>query len=251
VLWYVAATTQVLQEITMDQLYLWLNIGSLSVPFIFSFHPRLRFYRKWKSLAIGTVVMMAVFIPWDILFTMHGFWGFNPAYLLGISFASLPLEEWLFFICIPYACIFTHYALLELNPNFQFSEKWTNYIFVTLLTVLIILLWYYYDRWYTLVNFIYGIIILGMTFNYRKSLLRSFFATYLVILLPFFIVNGILTGSLIPDEVVWYNNAENMGIRMFTIPVEDTIYNLGMLLTVLLIVEFLEDRKVEQEILIT
>ncbi len=221
----------------MKFLYLWLNLGSLIIPFLFSFHPRLSFYKKWKSLFLGIAIMMAVFIPWDIIFTENGFWGFNPEYLTGYYLLGLPIEEWLFFICIPYACVFTHYALLEIFPKFSFGKRTANIIYISIITILIIPLWYYYDRWYTLVNFVYGLLILAMVYNYRKSLLQSFFATYLIILIPFFIVNGILTGTGIEDQVVWYNNNENLGIRMLTIPVEDTIYNLGMLLTVLFVTE--------------
>jgi lycopene cyclase domain-containing protein len=181
--------------------------------------------------------MMAVFIPWDILFTENGFWGFNPDYLTGFYLLGLPVEEWLFFVCIPYACVFTHYALLEIFPKFSFGTRTTNIIYISIITVLIITLWYFFDRWYTLVNFIYGLLILSIVYNYKKNLLQSFFATYLIILIPFFIVNGILTGTGIEEQVVWYNNDENLGIRMLTIPVEDTIYNLGMLLTVLFVTE--------------
>lgn len=227
----------------MNLLYLWLNIGSFIIPFLFSFHPRLRFYRKWRSLFPAILIMMAVFIPWDIIFTNNGFWGFNPDYLSGVYILNLPIEEWLFFICIPYACLFTHYALLELFPKFSFTKIVTSVTYVLLIALLVIVLWFYFDRWYTLINFLYGIILLGLVYNYRRSLLRSFFATYLVILIPFFIVNGILTGSGIPNEVVWYNNAENLGIRMLTIPIEDIIYNLGMLLTVFLFTEELEARR--------
>ncbi len=229
----------------MKYLYLWLNIGSLLIPFLVSFHPRLKFYKKWRSLFISFFIMMAVFIPWDIVFTAQGFWGFNEAYISGIHLLGLPLEEWLFFICIPYACLFTHYALLELFPNFSFSERTVQVIFILLISTLVVSLWYYYDRWYTLVNFCYAIILLGLVFNYRKHLLKTFFATYLVILIPFFFINGVLTGTGIEDQVVWYNNLENIGIRIITIPIEDTIYNLGMLLTVFVFTEELEARKLK------
>jgi len=221
----------------MKFLYLWLNLGSFIIPFIFSFHPRLNFYKKWKSLILGIIVMMAIFIPWDIIFTDNGFWGFNPAYLTGYYLLGLPVEEWLFFICIPYACIFTHYALLEISPKFRFGQRTTHVIYISLITVLIIVLWYFYDRWYTLLSFVFCLLILAIVYNTRKQLLRSFFATYLVILIPFLIVNGVLTGTGIEDQVVWYNDNENLGKRILTIPVEDSIYNLGMLLTVLFVTE--------------
>lgn len=227
----------------MKYLYLWLNLGSFIVPFLFSFHPRLQFYKKWKGFLIGIVLMMAVFIPWDIAFTHHGFWGFNDDYISGIKLFQLPIEEWLFFICIPYACIFTHYAIIELNPKFRFSEKVVNGIYITLLSILIISLWYHYDKWYTFINFLYALLLLGWVYNSRKNLLQPFMATYLIILIPFFIVNGVLTGTGIEEQVVWYNNEENMGIRLLTIPVEDTIYNLSMLLTVLVCTEIFNHKK--------
>ena len=49
-------------------------------------------------------------------------------------------------------------------------------------------------------------------------------------LIPFFIVNGILTGTGIEGNIVWYNDAENLGIRLGTIPVEDSAYAFSMIL---------------------
>lgn len=227
----------------MERLYLWLNLGSFIVPFIFSFHPQLQFYKKWKSLFPAIGIMMAIFIPWDIIFTANGFWGFNEDYLLGWELFGLPVEEWLFFICIPYACIFTHYALLKLFPNLGISKRTVSVIYVSLVSLLIVVLWYNYTNWYTLICFLFGILLLGWVYNKRRHLLNTFFITYLVILIPFFIVNGILTGSGIESPVVWYNNAENLGIRLITIPIEDTIYNLGMLLTVLFFTELFENKR--------
>ncbi len=219
----------------MNFLYLLLNIGSIAVPFAFSFHPRLKFYRHWRSFGIGILVMMALFITWDIIFTKNGVWGFNPNYLVGIDIINLPLEEWLFFICIPYACIFTHYALLEINPKFGLNLNTTKLITVILLVVFFTTAIFNIDKNYTFVNFGLGGIVLLLVLVKNIKLLQQFFISYAIIFFPFLLINGILTGSFIEGEVVWYNNDENLGIRIFTIPIEDSVYALSMLLIPLFI----------------
>lgn len=226
----------------MDSLYLWLNIGSLSIPFLYSFHPKLKLYKKWKYMFPSIVIMMLLFISWDIVFTANGYWGFNTDYLTGLYIVNLPIEEWMFFVCIPYACIFTHYALLHYFPNMQLSEKATQFITYFLIFVLLLLVILFYDRWYSLINFSYAIVLIGLMFAYKKALLQKFFLTFLVMLLPFFIVNGILTGSFIEEQIVWYDNTQNMGIRMFTIPVEDSVYAFTMILTPLVLTEYFEKK---------
>ena len=227
----------------MKYLYLWINLCSLIIPFLFSFHPKLQFFKKWRSLFPAIFVMMAFFISWDVIFTQEGIWGFNEIYLSGFYIFQLPIEEWLFFICIPYACLFTHYSLLYFFPKLKLSPKVVSIIYILLITVLIVALFYYYNRWYTAVNFGYAILLLSLVYAFRRNLLNTFFPTFIVILVPFFIVNGILTGTGLENPVVWYNDNENLGIRMFTVPIEDIIYAMTMLLTVLAITEWLESRK--------
>ncbi|EDM43371.1 hypothetical protein SCB49_01412 [unidentified eubacterium SCB49] len=186
--------------------------------------------------------MMAFYISWDIVFTNVGFWGFNDAYITGYKLFNLPIEEWLFFICIPYACLFTLHSLSYLLPNLTFNKQHTSIIHTLLISTMIVCLWYYYDRWYTLVNFTYTILILGLVYNKMPTRLGRFLPTFFIILLPFLLVNGILTGSFIEDQVVWYDHTQNMDIRVFTIPVEDAFYALGMLLTVYVLMEWFESR---------
>lgn len=226
----------------MDSLYLWLNLGSFVIPFLYSFHPKLKLYKKWKYIFPAIIIMMLFFIPWDIVFTQKGIWGFNPIYLTGIYIANLPLEEWLFFICIPYACIFTHYALLHYLPNWKLSEKSTTALSYTLIAAMMLLIVLFYDRWYTFVNYGYAVILIFLVLKYRKDLLQQYFLTFLVMLIPFFFVNGILTGSFIEEQVVWYENSQNLGVRMFTIPVEDSMYAFTMILTPLVLTEYFVKR---------
>ncbi|WP_271856368.1 lycopene cyclase domain-containing protein [Patiriisocius marinus] len=221
----------------MNTLYLYLNIGSLIIPFLFSFYPKFQFYKLWKGLFIGIIIMMALFIPWDIIFTNNGFWGFNNIYISGFKLLNLPIEEWLFFICIPYACMFTHYSLRYFYPKLAFGKRATSITYIILQCIMIITLWYNYDKWYTLINFGYAILLLGLVYNLKREQLQKFLPTFIIILLPFFLINGILTGSFIENQVVWYNNTENLGIRIFTIPIEDSIYALTMLLTVFVVME--------------
>lgn len=214
-----------------EYLYLLLNLGSVFIPFIFSFHPKLKFYKLWKSLFLSVIITMTFFIIWDVLFTKNGFWGFNEEYYIGIELLSLPIEEWLFFICIPYACIFMHYSLLIYFPNLPLSKNVTKSILAFFLLLFFLLVIIHYNRWYTLINYSYAILLILLVMKHDFRLLQRYLPTFLVMLIPFFIVNGILTGSFIENEVVWYNDKENLGIRLGTIPVEDVVYAFTLILT--------------------
>lgn len=223
-------------------LYLILNISSFIVPFAYSFEKKMHFIRLWKSVFLSIFIVGSFFIFWDVIFTRQGVWGFNLDYHIGMSLLGLPIEELLFFICIPYASIFTHYAFLYFFKNIKLSDKLTKYITIALLLMAIIVLFYAYPKKYTTVTF--SVFILLMLFSlWKKTLILSqFFITFLIILIPFFLVNGILTGSFIENEVVWYNNDENLNIRMFTIPVEDAVYAFNMLYPSLLLIEFFKKK---------
>ncbi|GAA4306279.1 hypothetical protein GCM10023163_31320 [Aestuariibaculum suncheonense] len=186
---------------------------------------------------------MLLFIPWDVFFTINQYWGFNPTYYLGKTILGLPVEEWLFFICIPYACVFTHYALLYYFPNLKLKNKTTKLVSYLLIFLFFVVAIYNTDKWYTLINFGVATILTCVVITKSSEILQSYLLTFLVMLIPFFIVNGILTGSFIPNEVVWYNDSENLGIRMFTIPVEDSIYAFSLILLNLYIIKIFENRK--------
>ncbi len=211
-------------------LYLCINLGSIIIPFIAGFDKRLQFHRQWRFLFPAILLTMLVFIPWDMLKTHLSVWGFNPRYLMGSYIGNLPVEEWLFFIAIPYACIFTYHALNYLVKK-DYLGRYAGMITLLVGITFLLIGFANLHRLYTSVTFIAtGVFLLFHHFLFKASYMGRFFLMYLATLLPFFIVNGLLTGTFIPEEVVNYDNLQNLGIRIGTIPVEDMVYGMLMLL---------------------
>ena len=206
--------------------YLIVDLACVSIPMLASFYSKHAFYKEWQSFFKANTIVAVLFLIWDYFFTKAGIWGFNEQYLTGVYVGNLPIEEVLFFICIPYACVFTFFAfrfLFKNNPFHRFESILSNVIIVFTLVMGCI----YLDKFYTSITFI-GLAIFLIFLKYKKHNLSYHYLSYFAIL-PFFILsNGILTGSFLIDPIVWYNDAENLNTRLFNIPVEDMFY--GMLL---------------------
>jgi lycopene cyclase domain-containing protein len=211
-------------------LYLILLISSLVVPLALSFDKKLKFYRQWKYLFPSIFIIAAVYISFDIVLTHHGVWGFNPRYHLNFLIFGLPIEEWLFFIVIPYCSIFLHDAFVLYFPQIKISTNSSRFISIAIIVLLINLVVQNSDKTYTVYIFLTFAIALVWSLFEKTRLINRFYITFLLILIPFVIVNAILTGSFIEEEVVWYNNNENLGFRFFTIPIEDFGYAFSMIL---------------------
>lgn len=214
----------------MNYLYLIVDLTAISVPLLFSFHPKIALYKKWHLLWPAILLSTVPFVIWDSFFTQIGVWGFTPKYLTGLYLFHLPVEEILFFICIPYACLFTYYCFrIYYGATYRLkSEPLITWIFIACCVFLAIAC---YDRYYTFYTSVgLTIFLLILKFIVKAKWLGLFYFSHLFLLLPFFIVNGILTGTGLDEPIVWYNNAENMGIRLLTIPFEDVFYGMLMLL---------------------
>ncbi len=224
----------------MDQKYTYLLINFLTIlfPLILSFDKKVGFYKKWKYIAPGLLITGVLYLIWDYIFTFKNVWSFNDDYILGIKLFGLPLEEMLFFITVPFACIFIYECLIcyfKLNIN----EKVVKLISVFLLSVSFVLALLYADRLYSIINFLtLAIVLLYTLMKPIKLDMGKFYVAYAVSLLPFYIVNEILTS--IP--IVSYDNTQNMGFRVGTIPFEDHFYSMSLILLNLIFFEYFRNR---------
>ena len=219
--------------------YLLLNIGTILFPLLLSFDKRVSFFRSWKALLPSIVIVGAIFLVWDEWFTEMGVWGFTPDYLTGIYGGHLPLEEWLFFLTVPYACVFV-YACLNFYVKKDILGRVARPIFMVLAVILLLLGILFFEKIYTSLTFLALSIWLALNlFVWKPDWLGRFLLAYLVSLIPFLMVNGVLTAL----PVVWYNNAENLSLRLGSIPVEDTMYMMLLLLMNVNIYEWLLSRR--------
>ena len=207
-------------------IYLGLMLGSILFPFILSFDKKVHFYTRWKHLLPAIFITLAVFIVWDVLFTRYGIWSFNKAYVTGLFIIKLPVEEWLFFIIVPYASVFIYEVVDAYWGEKLFFPRLARWITILLGIVFILLAIFFHDRIYTLVASLFGLvfIIVQLFIRSDQTYLSRFYISFLICFVPKFLVNGVLTSL----PVVSYNDLENLGIRLYTIPVDDFIYFFGL-----------------------
>ena len=226
----------------MKYTYLLIDLFSVLVPFLFSFHPSLKFYKNWRSLFPAILLTGIAFIAWDMYFTHLKIWGFNPAYLTGTYIGNLPVEEVLFFLCIPYSCVFT-YACLNVMIKKTLSKRIQLVISSVLIAGSVFMAIRFHSLSYTGYTFaVLAILSFVAQFILKANWLSRFYMTYLLLLLPFLIVNGLLTGTGLNSPVVWYNPLHIIGLRILTIPVEDIFYGMDLILLNVMIYSGLSSR---------
>ncbi|RKE57286.1 lycopene cyclase domain-containing protein [Sphingobacterium detergens] len=217
----------------MQYTYSLILFFTVIICFVASFDRRLRFDREFVPFFKASVIVALFFIAWDVWFTSRGVWWFNTKYTLGIELAGLPLEEWLFFIFIPFSCIFTYFCLDKFF-RWQHLSAFNNIIVFVSIIVCAVVALRYADRMYTLVTAVVTIVtLLVFHFVMRVQWISQASLVFTILMLGFLPVNGILTGTGLESPIVNYNPADFMGIRVFTIPIEDAVYGYTQFLWVL------------------
>lgn len=224
-------------------LYLALNAMTISVPLIRSFESRIAFYTRFKALFLSIAAVGVFFLAWDVWFTSMKVWGFNPKYLSGVYMFGLPLGEYLFFLTVPYACVFIYDVVNYFWPENPYFKAKSRNITVFLIAFSFAMAVAKFNQAYTFSTFL----LLGTFLSYlhyyaKPAWLPNFYRAYLVGLLGFFLVNGILTGTGIEEQVVWYNEAEFSTVRIGTIPFEDIFYGMLLILMNVFLYELFIDK---------
>lgn len=213
--------------------YLTVLFFTVIVCVIASFDRRIKFNQYFKAFFKSAILVAIPFIAWDVWFTAKGVWWFNTQYTLGISIAGLPLEECLFFICIPFSCVFTYFCFDKFFKLDCLSSFNNLIVFVSIIVCAAIALMHH-DKIYTLVTALSTVFtLLYLHFIARVYWIGKASFVFMVLMLGFLPVNGILTGTGLESPIVNYNTKDFLGIRILTIPIEDAVYGYTQFLLVL------------------
>ncbi|MCF7953938.1 MAG: lycopene cyclase domain-containing protein, partial [Spirochaetales bacterium] len=169
-----------------------------------------------------------------------------------ITIFGLPLGEWLFFIVVPYACIFIFEVARAYFPrktyrgkssesggksiksrNSGYDEEITEVpaqvfrIGWTAAAIVFILAYIFRNNDYTVLALLSVGLWISVTLFWQPQILMEIHTLWYfgLSLIAFLLINGILTGL----PIVLYNPEAIWGLRIITIPLEDVFYNISML----------------------
>ena len=198
-------------------------------PLFLSFDKKVAFYKNWKYLFPIIFLVAILFIVWDKFFVSRGVWSFNTSYISKIQLFGLPLEELLFFLIIPFACMFIYEVVKAYFGKLNLELFGRAFAFGVGLSGLLLTV-EFLSRWYTyLACGLAFMLVLLFYFRQKVTWFPQFALAFCISFIPFLVIDGALTGLFTNEPAVWYNPEQISGFRILSIPVEDVFYNFDLL----------------------
>ena len=85
---------------------------------------RSRVYRRWKRLLLTVLLVVPLFVIWDLYAISQRHWWFDESRITGVKFpGNLPLDEVLFFITIPIVSVLTYEAVRAVKSTWRGGDE--------------------------------------------------------------------------------------------------------------------------------
>lgn len=218
--------------------YTLFNVVVFTGPFFLSFDKKVNFKQHWKRLGMAMWLPILVFLIWDVLVT-HRHWWFNPDFAGDFRLLNLPPGEWLFFFTVPYACLFSWEVL---HAYFKDKMLFTRFPSLGIGATLFACAFstFYFGLEYTGLALSALSVVFFVDYFYKTHLFIWRHTWVYVGLIAFFtlIFNGYLTAR----PVVQYDYSYQLHWLIYTIPTEDFLYGLALLLWITVRYELSRER---------
>jgi len=206
--------------------YLIFNLLVFVPPFAFGLMKRFSFKRQLVPALFAICSVSPPFIIWDSLVTDRHWW-FNSKYVAGFFILGLPYEEILFFFTVPFASLFTWEMVLRRTlPNGHKSLAFI-YLLLVIAGLLGIPIWFTGKEYTALALFSLAICATLDYVLHTRLLQQPRFLAFLLLVIVFVtFFNGYLTAR----PVVLYGSQYQLDVRILSIPLEDYIYGVALII---------------------
>lgn len=206
--------------------YLLFNLIVIAGPIACQFNRQIKPISYWRLKLLTSAIVMIPYIVWDVLVTGSHWW-FNAAYTLNFRLLGLPIEEWFFFITVPFGCLLVWETLPQANKATQMKSL--RYVRLILYMMLLggTLIFSMGKQYTGLVLLCFGLV--GLTDRLLRVDLLLQPKTYLYLTVVFGLIL-VFNGYLTARPVVLYGEVYQIGYRFFSIPIEDFGYGFTLML---------------------
>lgn len=206
--------------------YLLFNLIVIAGPIACQFNRQIKPISYWRLRLLTNAIVMIPYIVWDVLVTGSHWW-FNAAYTLDFRLLGLPIEEWFFFITVPFGCLLVWETLPQASKVTQ--VKSLRYVRLILYIMLLggVLVFSMGKQYTGLVLLCFGLV--GLTDRLLRVDLLLQPKTYLYLVVVFGLIS-VFNGYLTARPVVLYGEVYQIGYRFFSIPMEDFGYGFTLML---------------------
>ena len=210
------------------------------IPLLFRTASKTRIFPKLKYFIPAIIFSSAVFIIWDNRFAQIGIWNYNPEFFSGKEIFSLPWEKWLYYVVVSWVSLFV-YEWVKIKFSYLKIDNISLAISLALLVVFGLTAFFSRQKIYTFFTFFLLAIYFGYTFfrNRFKSHFTHFYITFLILLIPFFILSVIL----VKLPAISYHSEHTLQVQLLQIPVEKLAGLFLLLFINITITEYLAERK--------
>jgi lycopene cyclase domain-containing protein len=188
---------------------------------VLSFVTDVKPHRHIRGLLAGYLFVSFPFIVWDIWAVAAGHWSFNDAYVTGPYLFGVPLEEYLFFLTIPFAMIYVWGVVKKFVADRGMAGIVPLLAFGATAGASVWMLVNYWSNGYTRSAAIAALIAVVFAAISRIAYTWRFWTFQFLLLGLFLVFNSILT--MLP--IITYGPDAIIGFKIGDIPIEDFFFN--------------------------